>query len=67
MPRYVGLNHVPHLEGRVIVSQLVATYMLSHRQDFAGLQVYSPDTGPAAVVRDADGKIVGTTQLLKYI
>ena len=48
----------------IIVSRVVAEYM----RDSSGLavwkgHVFSPDTGPKHVVRDAGGKILGTTYL----
>jgi len=65
-PRYTGLSGpVPDDDRPILVSQLVGQYIATH-----GLRsghVYGPDTGPGGVVRDADGKIIGTRRFVRYV
>ncbi len=66
-PRYTGLSHSIAPGVSIIVPQLVAQYIVDHEADFAHVRaVYCPNTGPANVVRDKQGVIVGTKQLVLY-
>ena len=49
----------------VLVSMPVAQYMKTQKK-YKHLNVYCPDTGPAGVVRDLNGKILGTKRLVQY-
>lgn len=57
--QHSGLNRaVP--EGPVIVSDLVARYLVEHGFKYA---IFTPDTNPASSVRDSEGKIVGVLRM----
>jgi len=67
-PEYACLSHV--VSGDILVSQLVAQYLVDHpewRKFYDIRSVYSPDTGPNGAVRNLKGEIVGTRRLIKYI
>lgn len=64
-PRYGGLNYSPY-SPQIVVSQLVAQYIVDHPQDFGYIEsVYVPDAG-AGAVRDLKGQIIGTKRLMRY-
>lgn len=66
-PKYNGLEHMPQEKNvAVIVSALVADYIVSHCPNHF-LHVFTPDTGPKGVDRNADGVIIGTTRLVHYV
>lgn len=62
---YTGLNFMPPADSSIVVSMLVADYIVTH---FPGLcrHVFVPDTSPQGGVRDAGGNIIGTTRLVQY-
>lgn len=62
---YIGLSYEPRPASAIIVSQLVAQYM-KQSCAYPSVTVYTPDTGPSGVVRDAKGTIIGTKCLLRY-
>jgi hypothetical protein len=66
-PRYVDVINLPNRNEHkhIVVSQLVAEYMSTHgyKEVFV---IYSPDTGPEAVVRGDRGEILGTRRLIKW-
>lgn len=64
---YVGLNYVPEPGSRIIVSQLVASYLRDHQGEYKLGNVYAPDTGPNGAHRNEGGQITGTKRLIKYI
>lgn len=71
-PIYTGIemddgSELPVLK-RLIVSLLVAQYMVAHANQFALITaVYTPDTGPTGVIRDAAGRITGTRRLIRHL
>lgn len=68
-PKYHGLNRdIPKNKG-IIVSQLVAEFLLNQsRDDYPEIgRIYVPDTGNEAVVRNEKGQIIGTTRLIQYL
>jgi hypothetical protein len=65
---YVGLlNYAPEPGSRIIVSQLVASYLRDHQGEYKLGNVYAPDTGPNGGKRNEGGQIIGTKRLIKYI
>ncbi len=62
---YVSLSYEPYPFRSIIVSQLVAQFMKQSGM-YSTVTVYTPDTGPSGVVRDAKGTIIGTKCLLRY-
>ena len=63
---YVGVENMPQMRDlNVIVSALVADYLVKHHADHFN-HIYTPDTGPGGVVRDERGQIKGTTRLIQY-
>lgn len=65
---YTGLSYEPSAHA-IIVSQLVAQYMVSRPNQPMPRRVmciFAPDTGPSGVVRDGRGTIVGTKRLVQY-
>jgi hypothetical protein len=64
---YVGLNYTPEPGSRIIVSQLVASYLRDHQGEYNLGNVYAPDTGPNGGKRNEGGQIIGTKRLIKYI
>jgi hypothetical protein len=62
-PKYTGLNEDPP-DCPVIVSDFVARHLLETGFPHP---IYSPDTSPAAVVRDDTGSVRGTTRLVLHV
>lgn len=58
----VGWPHDVAADDVVIVNSLIG----DHVADRLGLTVYSPDTGPASAIRDAQGRIVGVRRLRRH-
>lgn len=67
-PSYNGISGLPPrefpLSGIIIVSTVVAEYLVKDNSWYAGIMV--PATGPDHVVRDTEGKIIGTTAFYCY-
>ena len=49
----------------ILVSMPVGQYFKTHLREHVG-DVYGPETGAGNVVRDAEGRIIGTRALIKY-
>ena len=54
------------LQSTLLVSMPVGEFIAKHPTEFEEVVALGPDTGPDGVVRDASGRIVGTTALLVY-
>lgn len=66
-PRYTGLLPASGFGPDIIVSQLVATYLMDHPEVAPQVKtIYCPDTGPAGAVRNDKGEITGTKRLVRY-
>ena len=66
-PNYVETNYTPPFRTRVIVSAMVAEFLVARpalAEQFYG--IYAPDTSPSGAVRNGQGQIIGTTRLVKY-
>lgn len=64
-PSYQGVTGLPeNIVGYIIVSMVVAEYLVRDHTWHAGILV--PATGPDHVVRDANGRIIGTTAFYCY-
>lgn len=62
----VGLETLAPTSGRpIVVSAMVAEYMVSTKHPYRGA-ILAPDTGPASVLRDTEGRIVGVGRLILY-
>lgn len=64
-PKYTGLTIPINMDSEVLVSQLVANYLVEHNYKMKG--IYTPDTGPSGSVRSDKGEIIGTKRLIKYL
>jgi len=67
-PTYKDLSFTPPKGASILVSMVVAQYMIKHKDVYGKLyDVYVPDTGPDGAKRDEMGRIVGTYQLVRYL
>ena len=64
-PTYTGLNYTPPEGESIIVSMVVAEYMVAQNMH-QKYQIYVPDSSPKGAVRDEMGVIKGVRQLVKY-
>jgi len=64
-PHFRGMTTIPPQGSSIIVSALVAEYIVKNLFDNCA-SVFAPDTGPNGCVRSADGQIMGTYQLVRY-
>lgn len=65
-PEYIGLT--PKLEfhnENLIFSAVVCEYAMVNRC-YRDCAIFSPDTGPDGVIRNENGQIIGTKQLIFY-
>lgn len=68
-PIYTGLTLSKpgaYPKGPWIVSMLVGKYVSEHGPPPEATAIYSPDTGPEGVVRNAAGQIIGTRNLVRW-
>ena len=56
-----------HIIVSMPVGQMLSASGSSIKKYFGIHSIFGPDTGPEAVVRDTNGRIIGTTRLIKYI
>ena len=65
-PVYTGIDGLPDDQSNtIIVSQLVGEYLKANPDKYKGT-VVGPHTGPAFVVRDDKGAIIGTKSFILY-
>ena len=64
-PHYTGVAPMPPADSSIIVSALVAEYLMRAHPTHCR-RIFSPDTSPGACVRDDQGRIIGTTRLVRY-
>jgi hypothetical protein len=66
-PYYTGIDTAGRMVGRdIIVSQLVAEWLMQGDHNKALDHIYAPDSGPASVVRNDKGVVVGVKRLIQY-
>ena len=64
-PTYTGLSYTPPEGESIIVSMVVAEYMVAQNMHHR-YQIYVPDSSPKGAVRDDMGMIKGVRQLVRY-
>ncbi len=64
-PCYIAISEMPPVDSTIIVSQLVAEYMMHNHKSHCK-HIFAPDTSPEGAVRDEKGRIMGTKRLVRY-
>lgn len=65
-PKYDGLIDLPSIDNQPIIVSMLVGEWIRRNPEYYGGSVYGPDTGKDGVVRDSNGRIVGTKRLICY-